>query len=243
DTGQWRKQPLEQMSQLLTELAQQLAWEYLTQTSLQEILVSGVEALRERIGNGLGDDQSLSEMGIEIVSLRIAGIRPTAEVEKALQMPTRESIQQEADKATFERRALAVERERAIAENELQNRIELARRQEDLIGQEGQNERKRMQEQAESMKIEALAHAQRRKLESESEAESIRLVSDAQMDFEKERVQLYKGLPAQVLIGLTVREFAGQLPDVEHLTISPEMLGPILTRLADAGTKHLEREV
>ncbi len=37
-------------------------------------------------------------------------------LEKALQVPTREAIQQQSDVATFERRALAVESERAIRE-------------------------------------------------------------------------------------------------------------------------------
>ncbi len=39
---------------------------------------------------------------------------------------TREAVQQDADRATYERRADAVHRERAIAENELANQIELA---------------------------------------------------------------------------------------------------------------------
>lgn len=55
------------------------------------------------------------------------------DVEKALGTPAREQLQQDADRATYERRALAVECERAIAENELQNKIELARRRSSLL--------------------------------------------------------------------------------------------------------------
>ena len=40
-----------------------------------------------------------------------------------------------ADEAAFARRAMAVEKERAIQENELQNRIELAKKEEGLIEQ------------------------------------------------------------------------------------------------------------
>ena len=58
----------------------------------------------------------------------VIALRPEPEVEKALRTPAREQIQQEADRSTYERRAVAVERERAIAENELQSQIELARR-------------------------------------------------------------------------------------------------------------------
>jgi len=51
-------------------------------------------------------------------------------MEKAMEAPIRECIQQEADEAAFARRALAVEKERAIKENELKNQIELAKRDE-----------------------------------------------------------------------------------------------------------------
>jgi regulator of protease activity HflC (stomatin/prohibitin superfamily) len=98
-------------------------WDYLVHTDLVEILEQGFEEIRMRIGAALHEDESLEGMGLETVAVRIAAVRPEAEVEKALRTPTRESIQQQADEATFQRRALAVEKERAIQENELQNRI------------------------------------------------------------------------------------------------------------------------
>jgi hypothetical protein len=57
-------------------------------------------------------------------------------------------IGQQADDAAFARRAAAVDKERAIAENELGNRIELARREANLVEQEGANERRRATEKA-----------------------------------------------------------------------------------------------
>ena len=67
----------------------------------------------------------MQELGLHLVAVRVADVSPAAEMEKALRQPTREKIQQQADEATFERRALAVEKERAIAENELNNRPRL----------------------------------------------------------------------------------------------------------------------
>lgn len=58
-------------------------------------------------------------MGLEIVPIRVAALAPNPELSRALQAPTFESLQQKADEATFSRRALAVDAERAIAENEL----------------------------------------------------------------------------------------------------------------------------
>ncbi len=85
-------------------------------------------------------------------------------------------MQQEADRATYERRALAVERERAIAENELQNQIELARREEDLVDQRGQNDRKRAQEKAAAERIATEAAAEQQRLIADATADTTRLV-------------------------------------------------------------------
>lgn len=121
-TGLLTEQPMDKLAALVTELAQQSTWDYLVHTDLVEILEQGFEEIRMRIGAALHQDESLAGMGLETVAVRIAAVRPEAEVEKALRTPTRESIQQQADQATFQRRALAVEKERAIQENELQNK-------------------------------------------------------------------------------------------------------------------------
>lgn len=59
------------------------------------------------------------------------------------------------------RRALAVKKERAIAENKLQNKIELSRQEQSLNEQRGQNERRRASEEAEAKRIEGLANVER----------------------------------------------------------------------------------
>ena len=56
---------------------------------------------------------------------RVTGVSPTSELEKALQAPAREKIQQDSDEAVFTRRALAVEKERAIKEDRKTHTISL----------------------------------------------------------------------------------------------------------------------
>ena len=97
--GTYRKQPLDQLSQLLVQSAQQHAWAYLAATPVREILADGVEEIRDRIHAGLRGDSKLDAMGLEIVAVRVSDISPTSELDKALQAPTHESIQQEADEA------------------------------------------------------------------------------------------------------------------------------------------------
>lgn len=239
--GTWTKQPLETMSTMLTELAQQLAWDYLAQTSLKEILAHGIEPIRNLIRDGLVADSNLLEMGIEIVSVRIASIRPTAETERALQTPARERIQQEADSATFERRALAVKQERAIEENELQNRIELARQENILIEQQGANEMRRVTDEAEHKRIDAEAKAGRLRTHKEAEAKGIRAVEMARVEAERASIDIYRDLPPDVLLGLAARTFAENVPPIAHLNLSPDLLGPALTQLAQAAADRMER--
>lgn len=232
DRGTWVHQPLLQLGNRLTELAQQLAYGWIGEATLERALEEGVPALRTLLFDGLRADPSLAEIGIEVASVRIASIRPDAEVERALQTPMRESMQQEADKATYERRAMAVERERAIAENELHNKIALAKREEELVAQRGANERKRVTEEAAALRIGAEATAERARIEAEAEAKRIREVETAKNEAETVKIAIYRDLPPHVIAGIAAHHLADNLPAIEHLTISPDLLGPALSRLA-----------
>lgn len=237
--GQHTQQPFDKLALLLTQLAQQLAWEHLVATGLRELLASGATEIRERIRGGLVADEGLSGLGLEIVAVRVSAVSPTAELEKALQTPARESIQQSADDATFERRARAVEKERAIQENTLQNQIEIARREAQLIEQTGANKRQGATEEALAQGIEASAAAERRRLESEAEAGAIRVVEGARTEAEAARMKIHREVEPQTLAALALRELAGKLQRIEHLNVTPDLLGPILSDLLRAG----EREV
>jgi len=238
--GYYRKQPLEQLAAMLTELAQQLAIAWMGKTPVRSVLATGQDEVRDRIATGLHAEEALGAMGVEIVSVRVSAISPTADLEKALEMPSREAIQQEADEATFQRRALAVEKERAIQENELQNQIELARREASLIEQHGLNERRRAEEEAAAQRISAESLAANERLKTETTAERIQKVEEARNAAERERMDVYRDMPPRVMAGLAARELAGKLQKIEHLNVSPELLGPSLLKLIDVGTTHLE---
>ena len=242
-TGATLKQPLEKLAGLLTELAQQFALGYLAHTELRQILAEGVEEIRARVEQGLGGDEALQAMGLEVVTVRVGAVKPVAEVEKALQIPVREAIQQEADVATFRRRAEAVDKERAIQENELQNQIELARRETNLIEQKGANEKKRVTDEAEAARIGAEAEAERTGIAARAQAGSIEIVEQAKVGAEKDRMAIYRDFPTERLLGLAAQRLAGSLKTIEHLNLTPDLLSGLLTHLVQAGTDRLEREV
>jgi regulator of protease activity HflC (stomatin/prohibitin superfamily) len=232
DSGRWTEAPLEQVSGLLTQLAQQFVIDELVALDLRAILADGVAPIRDRIAAGLADEPALAELGLEVVAVRVAAVAPSAEMEKALQQPSREAIQQQADQATFQRRAIAVDSERAISENELANRIELARREEELVARTGANERRRAEEDAAAAKVAAEAEDERERLAARRKADAIDLVEQARLRAERERAEINAAVPPQVLLALALQELAGQLPKVDHLTITPDLLAPALSRLA-----------
>ena len=111
DTGVWRQDPLSQIANTLTESTQQHALKILATLDLEPAMRTGVERVKEAVTTNL----TALHIGLEIIDVRVVAIRPDADMEKALQTTIREKVQQEADKATYERRAVAVERERAIS--------------------------------------------------------------------------------------------------------------------------------
>lgn len=279
DTGAWRGTPLEQLGTLLTETAQQHALDVMARTSLAQALVDGVAAVRERIAAGLGTEPRLPATGIEVVAVRVMALRPEPEVERALRTPAREQIQQEADRATYERRAVAVEREQTIAENELASRIELARREEQLVEQRGTNARREAEEQAAADAVRARSEAARSVLLADAEAErSVKLaeaeaarsrqlaeaeaartavladaeaaravrLARAEAEGAREagaaraaaraawlRVHAEAGIDgATTLRALTTGRLAENLPRIDSVTVSPDVLTALLARLA-----------
>jgi hypothetical protein len=231
-SGRWTNAPLEQVAGLLTQLAQQFVIDELAKRDLRAILADGVAPLRERIAAGLAAEPTLPELGLEIAAVRVAAVAPGADIEKALRQPTREAIQQRADEATFARRAAAVDHERAIGENELGNRIELARREEELVVREGANARRREEEGAAAQQIAAEALDTRERLAAQRKADTTDVVQGAQLRAERERAEIQAAMPAEILLALALRELAGQLGKVEHLTITPELLTPLLAKAA-----------
>ncbi|THV36355.1 SPFH domain-containing protein [Glycomyces buryatensis] len=231
--GRARARPLDQVATLLTELAQQPAIDLLARLPLAEALTVAITEIREAVADALSDDPRLSDIGVSVVSARVVAVRPEPELERSLQTPTREAVQQDADKATYARRAQAVERERAIAENELQNQIELARREQQLVEQKGANDRRTAELAAVAELAAAQGEAERERTLAAAQAERVRAVGGAEAEAEAARMAAYRDLPPAVLQSLALRELAGQLPEIGQLTITPDLLSGALARLAD----------
>lgn len=231
-TGVWRGTPLDQVATLLTELAQQHTLALLAAMDLQTALSDAPDAVRTRLSESLTANDRLAEIGIGIVDVRVVAVQPDSEVDRALRTPARERIQQEADRAGFERRALAVERERAIAENELQSRIELAIREEQLVVRQGANDRRRADEAAAAARIAAVAEADRMQLKAEASAHETRITGAAKAEADAARINVYADFDPRILLALAARALAENLPEIGTVNLAPDTLSAALSRLA-----------
>ncbi|WP_069169922.1 SPFH domain-containing protein [Streptomyces griseus] len=231
DTGVWRAAPLEQIATLLTDTAQQHTLDVLARTPLSTALVDGVATVRERVASGLATEPRLPATGIDVVTVRVVAIRPEAEVERALRTPAREQIQQDADRAVYERRAVAVERERAIAENELASRIELARREEQLVDQRGTNARREAEEKAAADLVRTETEAGRTVSLARAEAQAAREVGAARAEAQAAWLRAHSEAAPGTLHALAVTRLAENLPRIDSLTLSPDVLTGLLARL------------
>lgn len=241
-TGDWLETPLERLRNFWSQKAQAPARAYLMGVPVAEAVRGGAEAITRSLENQLREDPEIAAMGLSFVSVQVQNIAPSAELEKALQTPTRESIQQKADEATFERRAMAVEKERAIKENELATEIELARQQEQLIRQEGANRLQSIQQEAEGEKAKVAAEAERKKIAVEAEADEIfqraeaqadarRVLAEAENVAEERRVAIWSEAPSRVHLGLAMQQLAENLPHIEHLNLTPDLVGEAVQKL------------
>ncbi len=235
-TGAWRGTPLEQLAGLLAETAQQQVLGLIAASPMQSLLSDGIGQIRDRILGGLVADTRLAETGIRVIGARVVALKPEPDVEKALQTPAREALQQEADRATYERRAMAVERERAIAENELATQIELARREEQLIAQRGANAKRQAEEAATASRIEVQSQAERDERLTQARAQGTRLIGEATAAAETALVNAYRDLPDGQLLGLALKDLAGQLPAIGSLTITPDLLSGLASVLTSQRT-------
>ena len=216
-TGRLQGEPIERIEARIAGLANQTVLQFLGGAPVRALLDAGPETLRAQVQAALRTEPSLAEIGVAVVSVRLTNLAPSSELERALQTPTYEALQQKADEATFARRAVAVEKERAIAENELATRTELARREALLIAEEAQNARNRAQARAEAEGIEAGA-----------EAERIRVVDGARTEAERARVAIYRDVAPGTLLGLAAQSLAGKLDTIEHVNVTPDLLATLL---------------
>ena len=234
-SGKPQGKPEDHIRSVLSALSRQYVDDYIKSLGVRTVLEAGLAPLQTALNTGFAKDPTPEAMGLEVIAVRVAGLNPSSELARALQAPTFEALQQQSDEATFARRALAVEKERAIAENELNKQVELASRQAELIAHEDANARSEAEAKAAAMKISAEGSAEDKVIGADAEATRIRAVEQAQADMEKARMAALSQLAPEALYALAAKEFATKLEKIDSVTISPDMLAGVMQQLRGIG--------
>ncbi|MGL5849750.1 MAG: SPFH domain-containing protein [Phycicoccus sp.] len=229
--GTWLRTPLETVGGMIQGAAAAAVTAALGGLTLRDALVTAPESLAATVHGTLQEDGRLTAVGLEVVGVRFGLLRPEPDVERALQTPAREGIQQDADRATFERRAVAVEREAAIGQNELASQVELEARREQLVARRGANERREAEEKAAADAIAVRAEAERTTGLADAAAQAQRATGAAAAESERLLLEAYANVSGAVLLALAAREAAANLPKVDQLVLTPDLVSGALARL------------
>jgi len=185
-------------------------------------------------------------LGVDILSVSIAAIRPIPEISRALEAETREAIHLQADEAIFKRRNFAVEQERLIRESELNTEIAVEHKNRQI--QETKLDTERLSRQKElAMKEEQLnfeiqqeernhtlvdLKARNEKIEAETKAYALREIMKVYegMDVEILKALTSGGLDSGRLMAMAFQSLAAKAEKIGNLNISPELLTSIMEK-------------
>lgn len=235
----------EKLTQRLVNEAQTSISSFVHQCSLKEVLSRFSEVENQLLG-GLKNSAVITSLGIEIMSVSVLGISADPEMMRALEAETREALQQNADKAIYDRRNFAVEQERKIKESELNTEIAVEEKQKQIVVKKMETDLTRHEN---SSRLKSLEMESQLKIEEmnkdlvKMKAENQREEADAK-GYQLEAVmKTYRDMDWRILnalnadggdaknnIALAFRELATNPSKIGNLNISPDLINALLQK-------------
>lgn len=153
-TGKYRGNDFEKLNQRVINAVQAHTRKGINGLTLEQTLTK-VKELSGLVLASVREEDSLTKLGVVVESLYFVAIKPKPEMQKALEAEYRESLQRNADRAIYDRRASAIEEERKIKQRELETEIELETRRRELVNMQVENSLKlaEAEAKAEEMKL------------------------------------------------------------------------------------------
>ncbi len=137
-TRAYKSSDPEKVAQRIVNEVQAQARFELQKLSLEEALKQSAEIASNVLAK-IKNAEVLKSIGVDVLALYITAIKATPEMAKALEAEYREGLLVKADQAIYNRRAVAVEQERRIKENELSTAVTLEEKRRELVDLQGQN--------------------------------------------------------------------------------------------------------
>jgi hypothetical protein len=210
---------------------------------LKKAIVSSDEVAR-KAQHVLSENEMVKALGVEILELSVAAIKPNPETAKALEAETREEILKESDQAIFQRRNYAVEQERIIRESELNTEIAIENKNREIQETRMETERLAMQKELEMAKERLAFQVQQEernqalvdfktrndRAEADTKAYALKAVMEV---YEKVNPEVLKslthaGLDSGHLLALAFQGIADRAEKIGNLNITPDLLQSLI---------------
>lgn len=232
-SGAHRGEPVAQIEALIDALIRGAVERHVATRTVAGLLDEGVAPLLGAVEAAVAAPPRLTAIGVEVAGVQLAALSPSPELVRALRLPTVERLQQAADEATFARRAAAVEKETAIAENETKAKIGLEEERARLIARERENELARAHIARETAEVAAEGAAQTRTLASQAEAAAIVRLDEARLQGERERAAIARSMPPVVVLAEAMKQGLGA-SKIGTLNLGPDVVSLVGAALAKA---------
>lgn len=202
--------------------AAQVATRAVTQRSpLREVLTSAT-ALGSEVQTNLRAQESVANLGVEILGVSILSIKPTPEMSKALEAEAREELQRRSDEAIYARRNAAVEQERRIKESELNTEIAVEEKQRQI--RETKMAAEIAVEEQKAKLIDQRVENERKDADSRAYALEATMKPLRDVDWRKLMMFANGGIDPKQMIAMAFQEMAGNAQKIGELNISPDLL-------------------
>jgi len=206
--------------------------------------ITASDDVADRAFLSLGENKMVRDLGIEVLSVSVAAIKPSPETAKALEAETREEILKESDQAIFQRRNYAVEQERVIRESELNTEIAVEHKNREIQETRLESERlaqsKQLQMKDEQLKFEIQSEEKNQRLvelrtknekaEADAKAYALREIMKVyeEMDVDVLKAVASAGLDSGRLLALAFQGLADRAEKIGNLNITPDLLTTII---------------
>jgi hypothetical protein len=193
--------------------------------ALKDALVSSDSIVAEALAK-LRESESVSALGVEILSLSILGIQPTPETGRALEAEGREALQRRADEAIYARRNAAVEQERLIKESELNTEIAVEEKKRQI--RETQMAAEIAVEEQRAQLIDRRVENQRKDADSRAYTLTETLKPLRDLDWKTLMMLGGKNADPKAMVALAFQEMAENAQKIGELNVSPDLLRSLI---------------
>ena len=221
-------QGLWQIDETVTRIAHSALASSIGAMPLSDAISGSLERVGSVLAQAFATDEQLRATGVAVVDVRLMSLRPDEGVESSLRAPLLEQLQAEADRALYERRALAVERESQISANEMQSKLDLACKRADLVDQEGHNARREAEEKAAADAITVEAEARRIVEKAKAFEVDWNTAGRARIETDAAYIEALAKAGPEVARALAFKEMAKNMPSFGNITITADVLSDLV---------------